>query len=121
MDLFGKYFDVLVILFAGGGLTIMALQAFKAHRSILELLAWLSAGVAFIAQGLLALMGYIGPDWNAVFRTALAGIILTLTGITGLAAPPSPSFARWICWASLVIGVVFILFATVNAVEIYRR
>lgn len=121
MVLLLKNFDALVILLFGVTAAIVAVEVYVKHKTILEMVLWLSFGAAFTAVGLLVLTGVIPAEMAGVSSSAVVGIALTWMSIVALYSPPSPSFPVWTKWAMLVFGVVSILTAVVQALNHYWR
>jgi hypothetical protein len=120
MDLFGQIIDAIVIFSFGVILGTSALQVLRKHGSVLGMVPWLSIGVAFTVLGLLVLAGFIGPEWRTGSRMVVMGAMMTWWSLRALYSAPTPNFPRWVQWACLALGLVFMLFAIVDVVINYR-
>jgi hypothetical protein len=105
MELLWKHLDALVHLLFGGAIAIWAVYACVRARSILGMVLYLSFGAAFMALGLLDLLGLLDPEGVGVSRNAVVGIGLIWTSVSALYSPPEPRFPRWTQWAFLVYGI----------------
>ncbi len=78
------------------------------------MLAWLSIAAAFVAVGLIGVLGIVGPRWFDVFRNAVFGIFFMIYGANGLFTKPTDRMAHWLF---LVVGIGCMLLALYGGVS----